>query len=256
MIHAVAGDLLTPEEARHHLSVIRDHLTGPDGARLFDRPVAYRGGPMEVFQRAEASTFFGREIGIMYVHAHLRYAEALARVGDGPGLLRALAQAVPIGIQEVVASAAPRQANTYSSSSDAAFADRYQASREYERVLTGDIALEAGWRVYSSGPGLFLEILTQRMLGVRHAGPDLEIDPVLDPALGAVSATVPTAAGRLRLRIDCGQTGTGPVSVSVAGRHLGLRRLDNPYRTGGVAVAMADLTEAVERGDVVTVQLG
>ena len=38
---------------------------------------------MTVFQRAEASTFFGREIGLMYMHAHLRYAEALARVGDG-----------------------------------------------------------------------------------------------------------------------------------------------------------------------------
>ena len=54
---------------------------------MFDRPVGYRGGPMTLFQRAEASTFFGREIGIMYMHAHLRYAEALARVGDGPGLL-------------------------------------------------------------------------------------------------------------------------------------------------------------------------
>ncbi|MFK5635605.1 cellobiose phosphorylase [Ornithinimicrobium sp. LYQ103] len=255
MIHAVAGDLLTPEEARHHLSVVAEHLTGPDGARLFDRPVAYRGGPVEVFQRAEASTFFGREIGIMYVHAHLRYAEALARVGEGPGLLRALAQAVPIGIEDVVPSAAPRQANTYSSSSDAAFADRYEASRDYERVLSGDVALEAGWRVYSSGPGLFLEILTQRMLGVRHAGEELEIDPVLDPSLGTVSATVPTAVGRVQLQFHCGTAGVGPLSVAVAGRELPVRRLDNPYRTGGVAVPMGDIAQAVADGEVVGVQL-
>ena len=121
IIHAVASDLLTPQEARAHLEIVAEHLTGPDGARLFDAPVTYRGGPTEIFQRAEAATFFGREIGIMYVHAHLRYAEALARVGDGPGLLRALAQAVPVGLESLVPSAAPRQANTYSSSSDAWF---------------------------------------------------------------------------------------------------------------------------------------
>ncbi|WP_141820407.1 hypothetical protein [Ornithinimicrobium humiphilum] len=146
MIHAVAGDLLSPGEAAAHLRLVDEHLTGPDGARLFDRPVAYRGGPTEIFQRAEASSFFGREIGIMYVHAHLRHAEALARVGDGPGLLRALARAVPVGLSELVPSAAPRQANTYSSSSDGAFADRYEASRDYDRALAGEVPLEAGWR--------------------------------------------------------------------------------------------------------------
>uniref|UniRef100_UPI0025D5AD9E cellobiose phosphorylase n=1 Tax=Lapillicoccus sp. TaxID=1909287 RepID=UPI0025D5AD9E len=100
MIHAISGDLLTRDEAAHHLEVIQKHLLGPDGARLFDRPARYQGGPMEIFQRAEASTFFGREIGIMYTHAHLRYAEALARFGDAPGLLAALALANPVGLTD------------------------------------------------------------------------------------------------------------------------------------------------------------
>jgi len=34
---------------------------------------------MKHFQRAESAAFFGREIALMYTHAHLRYAEALAR---------------------------------------------------------------------------------------------------------------------------------------------------------------------------------
>ena len=59
-----------------------------DGARLFDRPIPYRGGLQRHFQRAESSTFFGREIGLMYTHAHLRYAEAMARFGDADALLR------------------------------------------------------------------------------------------------------------------------------------------------------------------------
>ena len=170
MIHAISGDLLTPDEAAAHLGLISDRLTGPDGGRLFDRPVQYTGGPMHVFQRAEASTFFGREIGIMYTHAHLRYAEALARTGDADGLLHALALADPIGITQRVASARPRQSTTYFSSSDAVFADRYAAADGYAGVLDGSIPLEGGWRVYSSGPGLFLRLVVEQLCGIRRRG--------------------------------------------------------------------------------------
>ena len=49
------------------------------------------------FQRAESSAFFGREIGLMYTHAHLRYAEALWRYGAVNEFFRALCLANPIG---------------------------------------------------------------------------------------------------------------------------------------------------------------
>ena len=39
MMHAVLNDLLTPEQARAHVDLISRHLVGPDGARLFDRPL-------------------------------------------------------------------------------------------------------------------------------------------------------------------------------------------------------------------------
>ncbi len=138
MIHAMLEDLLTPEQAREHLHLIDEHLQGPDGVRLFDRPMPYHGGPQRFFQRAESATFFGREIGLMYMHAHLRYAQALAHVGDAQRFFHALCQANPIGIRSIVPSATLRQANCYYSSSDAAFEDRYQASAEYERVARGD----------------------------------------------------------------------------------------------------------------------
>ena len=146
MIHAIADDLLTPDEARHHLDLIAAHLLGPDGARLFDRPVRYAGGPMRSSSAPRRSTFFGREIGLMYMHAHLRYAEALARVGDGPGLLRALALASPVGMTDRVASARPRQSTCYYSSSDAAFADRYDADARYGDIADQTVPLEGGWR--------------------------------------------------------------------------------------------------------------
>src|SRR5262249_31366628 len=182
-IHAILEDLLTPAQARAHLQLIEAHLSGPDGVRLFDRPLPYHGGPQRLFQRAESATFFGREIGLMYTHAHLRYAQALAHIGDAERFFRALCQASPIGIRSIVPGATLRQANCYYSSSDAAFDDRYQASAEYGRVADGTIPLDGGWRVYSSGAGIALGLIVRRFLGLSCEATDLSIDPVIPSAL-------------------------------------------------------------------------
>ncbi|MCX5493867.1 cellobiose phosphorylase [Kaistia dalseonensis] len=168
MTQAIIGGLFTAEQATHHLGLIRDHLLFPDGARLIDRPVTYRGGPEQIFRRAESSSFFGREIGLMYVHAHLRYAEALALHGDADALWQALAIVNPIAVTDHLPNASPRQRNSYFSSSDAAFADRYQASADWDRVKAGTIAVDGGWRIYSSGPGLFTRALIEKLLGIRR----------------------------------------------------------------------------------------
>ncbi|TPG13949.1 hypothetical protein EAH86_17160 [Pedococcus bigeumensis] len=240
-IHAISADLLTPEQAQHHLDLIDEHLLGPDGARLFDRPVAYRGGPMSVFQRAEASTFWGREIGLMYMHAHLRYAEALARVGAADRLFAALCQANPVGVTERVPRARPRQSTTYYSSSDGAFDDRLAASARYAALLAGDVDLEGGWRVYSSGPGLYLRLLAETLLGVRSRGERVELDPVLAPGLDGLTARIPLGDKRLLVTYRVGAVGSGVVRVTAGGHELPTTSLDNPYRGAGVSVARADL---------------
>src|SRR6185503_17456286 len=109
-----------------------------------------------IFRRAESAAFFGREIGLMYVHAHLRYGEAMAALGEGDALWDALCVANPIGVTACVANAAPRQRNTCFSSSDVAFDDRYEASAGWARVKAGTIPVEGGWRIYSSSPGLYV----------------------------------------------------------------------------------------------------
>ena len=240
-IHAISADLLTPTQARHHLDLIDEHLLGPDGARLFDRPVAYRGGPMSVFQRAEASTFWGREIGLMYMHAHLRYAEALARFGDGKRLFAALCQANPIGVTERVPRARLRQSTTYYSSSDGAFDDRLDASERYAALMAGEVDLEGGWRVYSSGPGLFLRLLTETFLGVRARTDRVELDPVLDPGLDGLVVRMPLGDRRVRVTYRVGDTGVGVCRVTASGVEVATTALTNPYRTPGVSVARADL---------------
>ncbi|MBB3610037.1 cellobiose phosphorylase [Rhizobium sp. BK602] len=171
MTQPMLGGLFTPEQRHDHMRLIKENLLFPDGVRLMEKPATYAGGPETLFRRAESSSFFGREIGLMYVHAHLRYCEALALEDDAEGVWAALALANPIAVSDRLDHASPRQRNTYFSSSDAAFDDRYHASSDWDRVKAGDIAVDGGWRIYSSGPGLFTKSLVGNVLGFkRHFG--------------------------------------------------------------------------------------
>jgi 1,2-beta-oligoglucan phosphorylase len=187
MTRSIIAGLFTPEQARHHLQLIREHLLFPDGVRLMDRPVTYRGGPEQIFRRAESASFFGREIGLMYVHAHLRYAEALAVLGEADALWEALLVVNPIAITDRLANGSLRQRNAYFSSSDAAFNDRYQAETNWEDVKAGRIAVDGGWRIYSSGPGLYASVLLRQALGQRRYFGARSATPLLPTWLGKVT---------------------------------------------------------------------
>jgi cellobiose phosphorylase len=240
MMHAILEDLLTPEEAAAHLALVREHLWAPDGARLFDRPLPYRGGVARLFQRAETSAFFGREIGLMYTHAHLRYAEMLAHVGDAPGLLRCLALAHPVQLRERLPQATLRQSNCYYSSSDAAFRDRYEALESYARVTAGTVALDGGWRVYSSGPGIFLSVVVTSLLGLRREGRALVVDPVIAPELSGLRAEVSVLGRRVTVEVHVDRLGYSPRALVLDGRRLAFDRVPNPYRAGGAAIALEE----------------
>jgi 1,2-beta-oligoglucan phosphorylase len=168
MTQGMIGGLFTQPQARRHLSLIRKHLLFSDGARLMDKPIAYHGGPETFFQRAESAAFFGREIGLMYTHSHLRYGEAMSDIGEFDALWRALLVANPIAVTDQLPNASLRQRNAYFSSSDAGFQDRYQASEEWARVRANTVAVDGGWRVYSSGPGLYTNMLIRHAFGLRR----------------------------------------------------------------------------------------
>jgi 1,2-beta-oligoglucan phosphorylase len=248
MMHAVINDMLSPAQASEQLRLIETHLLGPDGARLFDCPLPYRGGPQQLFQRAESSAFFGREIGVMYMHAHLRYAEMLAHVGEAERFFDALCKAHPIMLRERVPMADRRQANCYYSSSDAAFADRYQAQSHYDDIARGRIALDGGWRIYSSGPGIAIGLVVGHFLGIRQEATTLIVDPVLPTRLDGLRATLTVAQHPVDLLLQVGPRGHGPLRVELNDRELPFTRGANPYRTGAAEVSMAAMRAALQPG--------
>ena len=257
MIHAILEDMLTPQQVGEHLRLIESHLSGPDGVRLFDRPLPYYGGSQRLFQRAETATFFGREIGLMYMHAHLRYAQALAHVGDARRFFHALCQAVPIDIRSIVPSATLRQANCYYSSSDAAFADRYQASAEYERVARGAIALDGGWRVYSSGAGIALGLIMRHFLGLSSEADAVSIDPVIPPELDGLRVQTELLGRAVEVRYRARGTGCGVTSVDLNGEAVRFSTRANPHRRGAAVVGSSALLHKMSaEGNVMSIELG
>jgi cellobiose phosphorylase len=168
MTQGILAALFTKEQTQHHLDLIRTQLSFADGVRLMNRPIPYHGGPETFFQRAESAAFFGREIGLMYTHAHLRCAQAMAVLGEAQAMWDALLTVNPAAVTQRLPQASLRQRNAYFSSSDAAFRDRYEASDAWSRVGEGTIAVDGGWRIYSSGPGLYVNVLVAHAFGVRR----------------------------------------------------------------------------------------
>lgn len=260
MIHALADELLTPDEAREHLAVIDAHLDGPTGIYLFDRPVEYHGGETRTFLRAEAASFWGREIGLMYTHAHIRWVEALLRLGLAERAWAALQLVLPDGLRAAVPGAMPTQSNCYHSSVDALFADRYAAQERAQELFDAGMAFAGGWRVYSSGSGLVLRLVTEGFLGLRVSARGLVVDPVLPASLDGLVATVPlgdatvaraeaTAGSGVRLaRVSYAVTGQGcgVTRVTVNGVAVTGERVQRRYRAGGVAIPW----DALGEGDV------
>ncbi len=248
MVHAIINGLFTPKQAEYHIEVIKRHLTGPDGARLFDRPMVYNGGLQKYFQRAESSTFFGREIGLMYTHAHLRYAEALWFYGDADAFFSALCKANPIGIRDLVPMATLRQANCYYSSSDAAFHDRYEAYSQYDRVMRGDIPLDGGWRIYSSGAGLCIGLILRCLLGLRQGKSILTVDPVMPKSLNGLRVELKLFGHSFEITYRIGDSGFGPAAIVLNGVTLPFSRGENPYRLGAAKVPMSTIRERLIDG--------
>jgi cellobiose phosphorylase len=247
MNRGIISEIFSKEQALRHQELVEEKLKGPDGARLMDRPLRYNGGIQTLFQRAESSTFFGREIGLMYVHEHIRYAESLARTGRAGDFLKALRQAIPVDYRDVVPRGDVRQSNCYYSSSDVVFKNRYEADEQYEDIVNGKITLRGGWRVYSSGPGIFIGLVVSRLLGLRRESGNIILDPVMPVILDGLTASMDFMGHPVVFSYAVKTSCYGPSAVSVNGIPVMFTREDNKYRQGGAIIPAGQFTSMMNR---------
>ena len=214
-----------------------------------NRPPAYRGGVCEIFQRAELASCFSREIGIFYTHAHLRYIEAMARLGEADAMIEGFGKITPAGLSVSVPHALPRQANAYFSSSDAVVNSRYEAADRYPDIVAGRIPVDGGWRIYSSGPGIYLSLAVTRLIGIRKWYGSLVIDPVLPRSWNGLTARIPFESRDLTVNFAVVENTHTPRAVTLNGVSLTATRItDNPYRSGGWEVPLATVRDLLTDG--------
>ncbi len=235
----IISEIFTPEQAIEHEAMVQKYLMLPDGANLMYPPPVYRGGESRYFQRAESAAFFGREIGNHYVHAHLRYAEAMAKQGKADKFFKALLTINPVKLKDSVEMINSCQSNCYFSSFDAAFNTRYEVVKGYDELAKGNVKINTGWRVYSSGPGIFISLMITRFFGLRLYYDKLVIDPIIPNHVGTIDYLTTFMGCQVNFRFIA-DTLDAAVTVTINGEEI--EPLDaeyNPYRNGGLLFDIA-----------------
>jgi len=231
MIRGMISEIFTPEQADAHLHLIKEHLYHPDGVRLMNTTCTYRGGENRYFMRAETAAAFAREVCLHYVHAHIRFIEAMAKLGNAEEVWGGLLKVNPIKLSETVPTAARRQSNVYFTSSEAAFENRYDAMKNFHKIKSGGVKVKGGWRLYSSGPGIYLHQLISKMLGLRIRQGNVILDPVIPKELSGLQFSYKILGKAVTIQYVV--TGSPVSKIIIDGRKIKFTTLTEPYRNGG-----------------------
>lgn len=242
---SIISETFDKEMADKHMAIIEENLVHPDGVRLMEKMAKYQGGKQSYFKRAELAANLGREVGLQYCHAHIRFIEALCKMGKADEVADNLYKIVPVGIQQAVPNAEVRQSNAYFSSSDGKFNDRYEAYRDFDKLKSGEVQVKGGWRIYSSGPGIYINQVISNVLGVRFDNDSLVLDPVIAKRMGKVTLDFSLYGKPCRLVINPEQEAHTPKRVELNGTEMTISILDNAYRTGGALVEKQALESAL-----------
>ncbi|GIP30027.1 hypothetical protein J23TS9_51570 [Paenibacillus sp. J23TS9] len=246
MTRSMIAELLDPERAKAHYDLIKEKMFFPDGVRLMNRPAQYAGGVSTHFKRAEQAANFGREVGLQYVHAHIRFVEAMAKLGHADDVWNGLNVINPVGIRDVVPNAEIRQSNSYFSSSDGKFNTRYDAQTNFDELRSGKVPVKGGWRIYSSGPGIYMNQLISNALGIRQDHEGLVVDPVLPSSLDGMHFDFQYNGVKVTFIYHI--TGAPVSKVVLNGKALNTERISNPYREGGARISR-EAFEAAMNGE-------
>lgn len=246
MQRGIISELFSPQQALEHYHLIKDKLSFPDGVRLMNRPANYQGGVSTNFKRAEQASNFGREIGLQYVHAHIRFVEAMAKLGYSEETWHGLSVINPITIQDVVPNAEVRQSNAYFSSSDGKFQTRYEAQEHFNKLKDGSVPVKGGWRIYSSGPGIYMNQLISNTLGVRQVDGNLVLDPVLPKELDGLEFTFTFMGYNTTFVYHLNKKNK---AVVINGVNPEIDFMTNPYRSGGFIIESDQLNHLMNKED-------
>ncbi len=235
MTRSMISELIDKDDVDKHVNIIQDHLVFPDAVRLMNQPAHYAGGVSTNFKRAEQAANLGREVGLAYIHAHIRYIEAMAKIGKSDETWMNLEKINPIGISEIISNNQLRQSNAYFSSSDGDFATRYDAQEHFDELKTKQRDVKGGWRIYSSGPGIYINQLISNVLGIRKDHKELTFDPILPDELDQLVLTYQFEDRLLKIIFNLSKL---EKTLKINGKLIPTIEKQNRYRNEGLTVSL------------------
>lgn len=179
LTRSIISEIVDFSQAKINNDLIEKHLKFNDGVRLLDNVIKYNGGISKIFVRAERASNVGREISLQYNHAYIRYIEAMCKISDEKNAWEGIFKINPIKINDIVKNSDYRQSNCYFSSFDGDFKTRYEFEEKFLKLKCGDVKVKGGWRIYSSGSGIFINQIVRNLLGVRETRDKIIFDPVV-----------------------------------------------------------------------------
>ena len=138
-----------------------------------------------------------------------------------------------INLNKYVKNALPRQSNVYFSSSDGAFLNRYEAYENFDKLRNGSVGVKAGWRLYSSGPGILLHQIVAHYLGINYYHGDLLLDPVLTKDSDKLEISMRLYDKNVTLKYHVKESG---ISKVVIGDKVYNTLTSNRYRKNGIII--------------------
>ena len=132
---------------------------------------------------------------------------------------------------------APFSCNAYYSSSDCDFLNRYDANANFDKLKDGSVGVKGGWRVYSSGPGIYLNQIISHFLGIRVSGDKLIIDPVVSKSLSGLVASMDVLGHQVTINYVENQD----EKILVDGLEVAYEEVSNKYRNTGLKINLNSL---------------
>ena len=236
LTRGMIASLYSTRQVNQYLEIIDNYLNYSDGVRLMSDAIKYQGGKNDLFMRAETASNFGREISLQYVHAHIRYLEAMAFIGKNERLYDGLNKIVPININKYVSNAKTRQANVYFSSSDGAFLNRYDACQNFYKLKSKEVDVLAGWRLYSSGPGIYLCQLYTHFFGISFINNKLALDPIMIGKLDKTTINIRINNKNVTIVYHLINQDNVIYQVKVDKQIIDFKQIDNCYRKSDIII--------------------
>jgi cellobiose phosphorylase len=136
-----------------------------------------------------------------------------------------------------------------------AFTSRYEADKLYREIIRGNIKVRGGWRVYSSGPGIFISLIVTRLLGIRIEFGKVILDPVIPYSMDGLEASMVFRGHQVTFRYRTNEDTYGPKSLDINGKMVRFSREENKYRLGGAAIPLPLFLESLDQQENV-VEIG